>query len=1152
VTRVWRTALAGALLAVVGASGQPAHEDAFRANNLGVARLEQFDYKAAAEAFREAARIDSSFAAARINLSIALLYLPDLDGAAREAAAAARLQPRAPQPPYLQGLIARAQNRSEEAIAAFQRVRQIDSRDVGTNVNLGQVYLQQRAYTDAIALFRAALAEEPYNVTAAYNLALALTRAGQATEGQQAMARFQSLRTTGYARTFSNTYLEQGSYAEAVGATGAETDPDDPGFRGVTFPATALAGAAPRRGSVTASPFGRRFALDDLSPEGIRAIAAGLGGGLTLADIDGDGDLDLIAASAAGQRLLRNDGGTFTDVTRTAGLGASPRDSVAIGCVVGDYDNDGLPDLFILRYGGSSLYHNEGQGRFSDATASSGIPPYPFLPSSAAMVDVDHDGDLDLIVVGVADVAGGRARAAAGALTFPGDFPGAPIQVLRNNGDGTFTDIASAAGFTATTHGIAIVPTDFDNRRDIDLLIVNADAPPMLFKNLRDGTFRNVAAEVGLQGIVGAVTSVAAGDVNKDDYPDFFFGRADAPGLFAISDGRGRFTIAAAPDASRSARAAQLVDYDNDGVLDLLTWSADGPRLLRHRGSRWDDVTAAAPTGTAATTAAPARLFAAGDVDLDGAIDIVTADPAGTLALFHNGIGARNRSLRVQLKARVSNRSAVGSKIQIRAGSMGARIETSAATPPVAPADVVFGLGRRTSVDVVRVLWPSGVLQAEIADRQAPVTSRLSIQELDRKPSSCPLLYTWNGRRFDFVTDFMGGGEMGYFEAPGLRNTPDATEYVRIRGDQLQPHDGRYDLRVTNELEETLFVDRLQLVAITHPNDVDIFPNEGMTDPPKPFRLFAAGNARPPLRALDEHGHDVTARVASLDRRYPDDFDLLPVRGYAAEHTLTLDLGTTDDHPLLLLTGWTDYAFSSDNVAASQAGLALRPPALQVREASGAWRTVVPDIGIPVGRPQTLVVDLTGRMPNPASQLRIVTNMRIYWDRIAVASSVPLGGATVARIDPAAAELRWRGFSAEVRPDGREPAGYDYDRVSLVSPWKTMTGRYTREGDVRALLARSDDMFVVAEPGDEIALSFDAAKAGPPPPGWARTFLLFADGYSKEMDINSASPDEVAPLPFHRMTRYPYAAPEHYPHSPAHRRYQSLFNTRVVSPLSPP
>jgi hypothetical protein len=153
---------------------------------------------------------------------------------------------------------------------------------------------------------------------------------------------------------------------------------------------------------------------------------------------------------------------------------------------------------------------------------------------------------------------------------------------------------------------------------------------------------------------------------------------------------------------------------------------------------------------------------------------------------------------------------------------------------------------------------------------------------------------------------------------------------------------------------------------------------------------------------------------------------------------------------------------------------------------------------------------------------------------------------TVTRIDPRVATLRARGFSAEVRPDGKEPAGYDFEHVSQASPWKAMPGPYTREGDVLALLTKSDDMFVIAMPGDEIALSFDAAAAGPLPEGWTRTFLLMADGFSKEMDINSASPDAVEPLPFHRMSRYPYAAPEHYPDTPAHRRYREQYNTRVV------
>src|SRR5439155_14549585 len=339
---------------------------------------------------------------------------------------------------------------------------------------------------------------------------------------------------------------------------------------------------------------------------------------------------------------------------------------------------------------------------------------------------------------------------------------------------------------------------------------------------------------------------------------------------------------------------------------------------------------------------------------------------------------------------------------------------------------------------------------------------------------------------------------------------------------------GRYELRVTNELEEAVFLDRLQLLVVSHPADVEVFPNEGMTDPPKPFRLFAVYDPQPPLGAVDEHGHDVTARIAKRDRVYPDDFALSTIRGYAEPHTLTLTLppGTglasgsgRDLSPtrLLLLTGWTDYAFSSDNVAAHQAGLRLQPPRLEAKDAHGQWRTVIEDIGIPVGRPQTIVVELAGDAGTwvAARQFRIVTNMRIYWDQIRVGMPAPVDAIKIDRLDPIAATLRWRGFSTEVRPDGREPATYDYERVTDESPWKTMPGRYTREGDVLPLVSAVDDRFVVSRPGDEIAVWFDAAHAGPAAPGSKRTFFLYADGFSKEMDLNSVSPARVAPLPFH-------------------------------------
>jgi tetratricopeptide (TPR) repeat protein len=1131
------------------AAVQSSREEAYRANNIGVALLEQFKYKEAAAEFRRALKIEPSLALARVNLGIALYNLPDPDGALRELKTAADIPPASPQAHYVLGLIARSQNRAVDGVAEFQRTLQIDPRDPGANINLGQLYMQQRKYPEAIAAFRAALAGEPYNVTATYNLAMALTRSGERQEGQATMQKFQVLRTKAYATTIGPSYLEQGHYAEAIASTGAEPGLVDTATPDVIF-TDATSSFLPRTPGTQPSPIKdpdwqslKAKGLD----ENIKRQVVAASSGVVPFDFDGDGDLDLLEVGVQSTRLYRNDGGKFVDVTEQSGL-RRPTAPVPITAVAGDYDNDGRPDIFLLGYARLALYHNDGNGKFSDVTIAAGISAYPYLAMSAAFVDVDHDGDLDIFIAGFADLSNPSTINPNQPPTFPDDFHGAPNLLLRNDGNGKFTDITAAAKVSgAGGHGVAIVPTDFDNHRDVDLLVVNYGEAPVLFSNQRDGTFRDVAAEVGLN-VKGRFTCVAAGDLNKDDFTDFFFGRADGAGLFAISDGKGHFVTTPAPSGAEGLGRAQFLDYDNDGLLDLVILADSDVRVFRNLGSRWQDVSASAGSILKGQFV---RAIASADIDGDGDIDLIFRLGAGDLMIARNDGGNRNRSVKVQLTGKVSNRSGAGSKIEARAGSLKQKLESYAVSPGPAPADIVFGLGRRAGADTIRVLWPAGIVQAEteIAQSETPVT--LKITELDRKPSSCPFLYTWNGEQFEFVTDFMGGGEMGYWEAPGVRNHPDPDEYVRIRDGQLKERDGRYELRVTNELEEALYVDRLQLIAIDHPSDTEVYPNEGMTDPPRPFKLFTTRNAHPPKSAIDDRGRDVTDRIAKLDRQYPDDFELYKTRGYAGTHTLTLDLGEpSKGRTLLLLTGWTDYAFSSDNVAAAQSGMSLKAPELQVKDARGQWRTAIADIGIPVGRPQTIVVDLTGKVPGKSREVRIVTNMRIYWDQILVdtSSSATVG---MTRMNPVTADLHWRGFSAEVSPDGREPFSYAYDRVTLSSPWKVMPGRYTREGDVRELLARSDDMFVISRPGDEISLSFDATKLRPIPNGWRRTFLLYADGFSKEMDINSASPDLVAPLPFHAMKSYPYAEGESYPMTRTHLAYIERYNTRQVRSALP-
>jgi tetratricopeptide (TPR) repeat protein len=1120
----WRRGLGATLLALATLAistprqaAQDRREDAYRANNIGVARLEQYQYDEAVSSFRRALQLQPGLHIAQLNLAIALFYAGQTDAALSAAGAAAERLPALPHPRYVIGLAARAQGRVDDAVVAFRRVRQMDPSDVGSRLSLGQLHLQQRQYAEAAGLFRDALSVEPFNVTAAYGLATALARSGDSDEAARAMKMFESLREAPYGITYSQTYLQQGRYAEALASTGAEPELVDPSPPKVSFADSTV----------------EVFPSQKAASQGTRSAA---GGSVALADFDGDGDLDAFATSGSSQtqRLYLNDGGRFSDATERGGLSA--RGALAAhGAVPADYDNDGKLDLLLLRPGGARLVHQRGRGSFEDVTEAAGLRSTPDLARSAAFVDVDHDGDLDIFMAGAARSA-------------DGDRP-ASNQLLRNNGNGTFTDITGAAGLLdGQLRGIAIAPTDFDDRRDIDLLVLGTLGPPRLFKNMRDGSFQDVAAAVGLPG-AASYSALAAADVDKNGSTDFLFGRSSAAGIFVKSDGQGRFTDAGGPDVPAGVTIAQFMDYDNDGLLDLFTVSSRSLQLSRNLGQRWSNVAEVSGlTRLAASLTADIDSVAFGDLDRDGDLDGLVLLANGELRCWRNQRGSAHQAIQVRLAGRASNSGGVGAKVELRAGSLRQRLEATAVTPALGPPEILFGLGARKAADVVRVIWPSGTLQAETI----PVAGPVLVTELDRKPSSCPYLYVWNGSRFEFVTDFMGGGEVGYWMRPGVWNTPDPDEYVRIPPGRLQPRGSRYEIRVTNELEEAVFLDHLQLVAIDHQEDVAVFPNEGLGAP-------AAGHlppttvrgARPPVSAVDGHGRDVLSRLTALDRQYVDGFPLLDIRGYAESHEVRFDIGPGSTDVVVLATGWTDYAFSSDNLAAHQRGLELHPPVLEVMSAPGEWRTIE-NMGIPVGRPQTLAVHLQEKLQPGERQMRIRTNMRVYWDQILVDRSGGDMPIRVTRLDPVEADLHWRGFSAEVSPDGRQPFTYDYERISRVSPWKTLIGRYTREGDVRGLLQRVDDMFVIARPGDEVALGFAAETLPALAPGQSRTFLLFADGFSKEMDIASASPHTVEPLPFHGMRRYPYAADERYPATAAHLDYRTRYNTRTVLRSVPP
>jgi hypothetical protein len=415
------------------------------------------------------------------------------------------------------------------------------------------------------------------------------------------------------------------------------------------------------------------------------------------------------------------------------------------------------------------------------------------------------------------------------------------------------------------------------------------------------------------------------------------------------------------------------------------------------------------------------------------------------------------------------------------------------------------------------------------------------------------MIWTWNGRAMQFVTDVLGVAPLGASDGEGTYFPVNHVEYVSIPGAALAAVDGRYDIRVTEELSEVSYLDQIQLLAVDHPASTEIFTNEKFKGPPYPeFRLFGVARRIYPQSARDEAGRDVLARLLARDQKYPDQFPRSKL-GVAAPHTLELDFGKAapDGRAVLLLNGWVDWADGSTFRAAAQevkGGLVM--PYLQMQDAAGQWKTVIEDMGMPAGKPKTIAVEL--HFPSASRKVRIVTSVCVYWDEIFLSEGASQAEVRQREVPLVSADLHFRGFSrARVDPERKQPETFFYGNVSPTSSWNPTPGLYTRYGDVRELLRDVDDRLAIVGSGDEIRLRFSAGLPAPPA-GWTRDFLLKVDGWAKDRDPNTAFSASVEPLPFHAMSRYPYPAGEHFPEDAEHRRYRQEYNTRPALRLIRP
>ncbi|MEM1207060.1 MAG: FG-GAP-like repeat-containing protein [Acidobacteriota bacterium] len=531
---------------------------------------------------------------------------------------------------------------------------------------------------------------------------------------------------------------------------------------------------------------------------------------LTVFDADGDGSLDLLHASGSGLGLLLA-GEETTDV----GLG----DVKGVRAVApGDFDNDGLKDLALVTAEGPSLWRNLGD-RFERTAVA--LPAGDF--QALLWVDYDHDYDLDLFLLG------------------------ADQKLARNKGEAGFDEQTAQFPFA---EGKAVAAARFDvvsDTQGADIAVSYTGKGGVLYRDRLGGNYEAVP----LRSIPAGAKHLLGADVDHDGWTDLVAVTADRMAVL-INSQRQTFR----PTRGPAGAGAPMVfaDLENRGVPELMTGAGLFRNLGEVRFEPWPG--GGLPTSPKAVTSA--------DFDSDGRTDLAAVTDDGEVVRLLNRIDAGNHWLRVAVAGTKNLLLAPGSEIEVKVGSRYQK-RIYEGVP------LTFGIGDRDTVDTVRISWPNGLIQNEA---QKPANTAHDFKEAQRLSGSCPMIFTWNGEEFEFITDVLGVAPLGASAGEGEVFPVDHDEWIQIAGESLVAREGVYEIRITEELREVAYLDEVRLVAVDHPADLDVFINDKFKGPPFPeFRLFGTTERHYPKQALDHRGQDVRPQLASLDKTYPDGYE---------------------------------------------------------------------------------------------------------------------------------------------------------------------------------------------------------------------------------------------------------------------------------------
>jgi tetratricopeptide (TPR) repeat protein len=1078
-----------------------------------------------------------------VNLGVLALRQQEFDAAYENLEKARAIVPDNSRIEGMLGLVETKRGRFAEAIAHLRKAVDLDQKNLKALYALAQEIERQggeNSEAEAQGLIEKILQAQPENLAAQLELTRIAAKRGDAETAKRTVARI-GQKASGWAPEINKQFAV---LQVAVNVSNVRAAASQVAFLRnvlVRLPDYRQSLAAIRNPTEeTGEPFERLLKLappkletaapDEALAFNAEPIDAGEGkwGRVGAIPLDSEGPPAIFTVN---QREVRISGASLPF---PGGRGEGPINSNAVAGL--DYDYDFKTDLAMAGGGGFKLYRQESPDKFIDVTPRMKLP---LALTNAAYdgawaADVDLDGDLDIVLGAVA-----------------GQPP-----ALRNNGDGTFKELRPFAGADRLR---GFVYADFDGDGDPDAAILDANSGLKFFSNERLGAFRERALPPGSSSIC----AIDAADINSDGVIDlllleknFALKRLSDKGAgegWEMVEVFGRQADGAALPKPPGSVKLLTGDFDINGSLDVavagLIWlnglQGDNPRRI-------DAGAGSAGAGSAgAGSAGNASAASAADLTGDGRLDLLALNAEQRpLRLINRGTKdyhwqiIRPRAAKSTGDQRI-NSFGIGGEIEVRAGLL---FQKQVINSPM----VHFGLGEQTQTDVARFIWPNGSIQGEFE-----LKGDQAVLAEQRLKGSCPWLFAWNGRSMEFVKDCAPwspalGLNINAQITAGIQQTE---EWMKIRGDQLAPRDGYYDLRVTAELWETYYIDHYSLVVVDHPAETEIFTDERFSIPPPELKIYATSRAKPFARALDDDGQDVTALVNSLDERYLDTFGRGRYQGVTRDHFVELEL--PDEAPRagrlwLIAHGFVHPTDTTVNMAMSQPDNYIPPRGLSLEapDGKGGWRVVDPTIGFPAGKKKTMLIDLTEVMTSSSPRrLRLRTNMEVYWDKLEWATGLPEAQIKTQRFNAETAELRYRGYSVMGRVDDSSPELPDYNRLEFTGQrWRDLIGYYTRYGDIRELLDKVDDRMVLVNSGDEVRLRFKTVAD--PPAGWSRDYVMIGNGWIKDGDYNSTFSKTVLPLPDAKMREYtkPPGRLEDDPVYRRHARDWQEFHTRYVTP----